>query len=146
VRSGAITKSLEKTVEHDLKGAVTQLRTTGTVKANLPYGLANLLNPSDALFLSQADKFDPALLAGHVPRTPVLLSCSNDDIQVSCNEVDRVARGFDSPSSHVDLVHLSGVDHVLKVDASLTGSKYAKSLPFSPQLNAAVRVFVTKYL
>jgi hypothetical protein len=146
VKSGAVTKSLEKIVEDDLKGAVTQLRTTGTVKANLPYGLANLLNPSDALFLSQADKFDPAILASHVPRTPVLLTCSNDDIQVSCDDVDRVARGFDSPSSHVDFVHLKGVDHVLKVDASLTGSEYTKSLPCSPQLKAAVRVFVTKYL
>src|SRR5665213_144874 len=71
---------------------------------------------------------------------------SNDDIQVSCNEVDRVARGIDSPSSHVDFVHLRGVDHVLKADASLTGSRFTKSLAFSPQLKAAVRVFVTKYL
>gem|GEM_PF-2827991 len=74
VKSGAITTSLEKTVEDDLKNAITRLRATGTVKANLPYGLENLLNPSDALFLSQADKFDPALLASHVTRTPVLLS------------------------------------------------------------------------
>lgn len=146
MKSGAITTSLEKTVEDDLKNAITRLRATGTVKANLPYGHANLLNPSDALFLSQADKFDPALLASHVARTPVLLSCSNDDIQVSCNEVDRVARGIDSPSSHVDFVHLRGVDHVLKADASLTGSRFTKSLAFSPQLKAAVRVFVTKYL
>jgi hypothetical protein len=146
VRSGAITKSLETTVEDDLKGAVTQLRTAGTVKANLPYGLANLLNPSDAMFLSQADKFDPAILASHLPRTPVLLTCSNDDIQVSCDEVDRVARGFNSRSSQVDFVHLKGVDHVLKVDSSLSGSEYTKSLPFSPQLKAALRVFVEKYL
>jgi hypothetical protein len=106
VKSGAITTSLETTVEDDLKNAITRLRATGTVKANLPYGLANLLNPSDALFLSQADGFDPAILASHVRRTPVLLTCSNDDVQVSCDEVDRVAQGFDSTSSHVDFVHL----------------------------------------
>jgi hypothetical protein len=146
VKSGAITTSLEKTVEDDLKSAVTQLRTTGTVKANLAYGLASLLNPSDATFLSQADKFDPAILASDVPKTPVLLTCSNDDIQVSCDEVDRVARGFRSPSSHVDFVHLKGVDHVLKVDSSLSGSEYTKNLPFSPQLKAALRVFVKRYL
>src|SRR5271170_5526925 len=106
VRSGAITKALEKTVEKDLNDAVTQLRTTGTVKADLPYGLANLLNPSDALFLSQADRFDPAVLAGEVATaTPVLLTCSNDDIQVTCGEVSRVAKGF-SASAHLDFVRL----------------------------------------
>jgi alpha-beta hydrolase superfamily lysophospholipase len=147
VTSGAITKSLETTVENDLKVAVTTLRTTGTVKANLPYGLANLLNPSDARFLAQADKFDPAVLASHVAQgTPVLLSCSNADIQVSCDEVNRVARGFDSSSSHLDFVHLEGVDHELKVDASLTGSDFTKNFPFSPQLKAAMSAFVVKYL
>jgi len=146
VRSGAITKALEKTVEKDLNDAVTQLRTTGTVKADLPYGLANLLNPSDALFLSQADRFDPAVLAGEVATaTPVLLTCSNDDIQVTCGEVSRVARGF-SASAHLDFVRLVGVDHVLKVDDSLSGSNYTKDLPFSPQLKAAMKVFVATYL
>jgi len=87
------------------------------------------------------------MLARHVAKgTPVLLTCSNDDIQVSCDEVDRVARGFDSSSSPVDFVDLKGVDHVLKVDSSLSGSEYTKNLPFSPQLKAAMRVFVKKYL
>jgi hypothetical protein len=147
VKSGAITTSLEKTVQKDLATAVRQLRTTGTVKADLPYGLANLLNPSDALFLSQADKFDPAILASDVEKgTPVLLTCSNDDIQVTCDEVNRVAKGFDSSTTHLDFVHLLGVDHVLKVDASLTGSEYTKNLPFSPQLKSAMKLFVAKYL
>ncbi len=147
VKSGAISKSLEKTVESDLTNAVTRLRATGTVKADLPYGLATLLNPSDALFLSQADKFDPEVLAGDVARgMPVLLTCSDDDIQVTCDEVDRVALGFDAAAAHLDYVHLHGVDHVLKVDPSLTGSNYTKKLPFSPQLQTALRRFVTKYL
>ena len=147
VRSGAITTSLETTVERDLKGAVTQLRKTGSVRADLPYGLANFLNRSDALFLSQADRFDPALLAAHVGAgTSVLLTCSNDDVQVSCDEVDRVAKGLHSSSSHLDFVHLEGVDHVLKVDASLTGSHYAQRLAFSAQLKSALRAFVVKYL
>jgi alpha-beta hydrolase superfamily lysophospholipase len=147
VKSGAITKSLEKTVESDLTTAVTQLRAKGTVKAHLPYGLATLLNPSDALFLAQADKFDPKVLAGHVDQgTPVLLTCSNDDVQVSCTEVDRVASGFTSSGASLDFVHLRGVDHVLKVDSSLTGTQYTKNLPFSPQLESALKIFVRKYL
>jgi len=147
VHSGAITKTVEKTVEHDLSKAVTQLRTSGTVEANLPYGLASLLNPTNARFWAETDKFDPETLAGEVTNgTPVLLTCSNDDVLVTCGEVERVARGFASSSAHLDFVHLLGVDHVLKVDASLTGSNYAKNLPFSPQLKVALRAFVAKYL
>jgi alpha-beta hydrolase superfamily lysophospholipase len=146
VKSGLITKKLEKTVEHDLTAAIAQVRTKGTVKANLPYGLANVLNPADALFFNQTDKFDPEVLASHVASsTPVLLTCSNDDIQVTCAEVDRVATGFSS-DTHLDFVHLTGVDHVLKVDSSLTGANYTKRLPFSPQLKVALKTFVTKYL
>jgi alpha-beta hydrolase superfamily lysophospholipase len=146
VKSGSITKSLEETVEKDLAAAVTQIRTKGTVKANLPYGLANILNPAVALFFNQTDKFDPEVLASHVATaTPVLLTCSNDDIQVTCDEVDRVAAGFAS-DTHLDFVHLVGVDHVLKVDSSRTGSYYTKKLPFSAQLKAALKVFVKKDL
>ena len=146
VKSGSITKSLEKTVEKDLTAAVTQIRTKGTVKANLPYGLANILNPADARFFAQTDRFDPKVLAGHVAATtPVLLTCSNDDIQVTCDEVDRVAAGLSS-DGHLDFVHLIGVDHVLKVDSSRTGNYYTKTLPFSSQLKAALKVFVKIYL
>jgi alpha-beta hydrolase superfamily lysophospholipase len=146
VTSGAITKSLAKTVKKVLSIAVAQLRTKGTVKANLPYGIANILNPSDATFLAQADRFDPAVLASHVATgTRIILTCSNDDIQVTCDEVSRLAHGFTS-SSHVEFVHLKGVDHVLKVDASLTGANYTKKLPFSPQLRSDLRNFVKKYL
>lgn len=146
VKSRTITKSLEKTVESDLTAAVTQIRTKGTVKANLPYGLVNILNPADALFFAQTDKFDPEVLASHVARaTPVLLTCSNDDIQVTCDEVDRVAAGL-SFDDHLDFVHLHGVDHVLKVDSSRTGDNYTKKLPFSSQLKIALKHFVTKYL
>jgi uncharacterized protein len=146
VKSGSITKSLEKTVEKDLTAAVTQIRTKGTVKANLPYGLANILNPADALFFAQTDKFDPEVLASDVATTtPVLLTCSNDDIQVTCDEVDRVASGFSS-DSHLDFVHLHGVDHVLKVDSSRTSDYYTKKLPFSSQLKAALKTFVKKDL
>jgi alpha-beta hydrolase superfamily lysophospholipase len=147
VKSGAITTSLETTVEKDLAVAIARLRSKGTVMANLPYGLASLLNPSDALFLSQADRFDPSVLAAHVGKgTPVLLTCSNDDVQITCAEVTRVAQGLTASSSRVDFVHLRGVDHVLKVDPSLGGSNYTKNLPFSPQLKVALRTFVDKYL
>ncbi len=147
VKSGAITKSLEKTVEKDLAHATAQLRTKGTVKANLPYGLASLLNPTDALYLAQADKFDPAVLSSELAKgPPVFLTCSNDDVQVSCDQVTPVAGGLTTSTAKLDFVHLVGVDHVLKVDASLTGTDYTKNLPFSPQLKSALSGFVAQYL
>ncbi len=147
LESGAITVALEKTITSILARAVNQLRTKGSVAMNLPYGLTNLLNPTDALFLSQADRFDPAALARRLKKdTAVLLTCSNDDIQVTCAEVDRIAGGLKNAGLTNDFVHLRGIDHVLKVDASLTGSNYSKNLTFSPQLKASLRHFVSKYL
>lgn len=147
VKSGVITTSLEKTVQSLLAKAVTRLRTKGTVATELPYGLANILNPANALFLRQADRYDPAALARLVHKgTAVLLTCSNDDIQVTCSEVDRVHGGLKGADVADDYVHLRGVDHVLKVDSSLTGSNYSKQLPFSPQLKDSLKLFVAKYL
>lgn len=147
VHSGLLTKSLEKTVKRDLAKAVTQVRTSGTVKADLPYGLANVLNPANARFWAQTDRFDPKTLASDVAQgTTVLLTCSDDDAQVTCAEVDRVASGFASSSADLDFVRLHGVDHVLKVDASLTETNYGKDLPFAPRLKSALKLFVAKYL
>jgi hypothetical protein len=146
VKSGAITTSLQKTVQSLLAKAVTRLRTKGTVAMNLPYGLANIFNPANALFLRQADRYDPAKLARQLKNTAVLLTCSNDDIQVTCAEVDRVEGGLKDGGLTYDYVHLKGVDHVLKVDSSLTGSNYSKSLPFSPQLRNKLARIVSTYL
>jgi len=57
-----------------------------------------------------------------------------------------VASGVHIIGASLDFVHLRGVDHVLKVDSSLTGTQYTKNLPFSPQLDSALKIFVRKYL
>jgi len=142
VKSKAITKSLEKTVKGIAAKAILQIRTKGTVAVNLPYGLANLLNPADALFLSQTDKYDPDVLAAQLAKhTEVFDTCSNDDIQVSCKQVDHMFNGFIKSKVTLDFVYLMGVDHVLKVDASKTGNDYTKSLPFSPYLEKQLTQF-----
>jgi len=65
---------------------------------------------------------------------------------VSCAEVDHLVAGLTAAHATVDFVHLVGVDHVLKQDPSQTSAGYTKPLPFSPQLRAALRAFVTKNL
>jgi hypothetical protein len=142
VKSKAITKSLEKTVKGVLAKAIIQIRTKGTVAANLPYGLASILNPADALFLSQTDKYDPEVLAAQLAKhTEVFDTCSNDDIQVSCKQVDHMFDGFIKSKATLDFVYLTGVDHVLKVDASKTGNDYTKNLPFSHYLKQQLAQF-----
>ncbi|MFY9934510.1 MAG: hypothetical protein WAK82_41545 [Streptosporangiaceae bacterium] len=145
--AGQLTAAQASSLKKTLTAAIAQLRTKGTVPAALPDGLSSLLSPSTALFLSQADRYDPAQLAARLPSgSPVLVSCSNADIQVSCGEVDRLVAGLGHASASTDFVRLNGVDHVLKQDASRTGAGYGKPLPFSAQLEQALRTFVQQHL
>jgi hypothetical protein len=147
VRAGQITKTLATTVDATLKSAIKKLRATGKVASNLPYGLDSLLSPSTAMFLYETDKFDPQALARALnPSTPVLLTCSNEDTQITCFEVGRIVNGLFAAGEHYDLVHLTNVDHVLKVDPTGSPANYTKNLPFSPALKVALKSFVQKNL
>ena len=147
LKAGAITKKLAATVDTTLKTAIKHLRATGTVAPQLPYGLDTILNGSTAKFLYQADQFDPEALARAVPATtPVLVTCSSADTQVSCRQVGRVVNGLFAAGEHYQLVRLVGVDHVLKVDPTGSPANYTKELPFSPALKTALKEFVTKNL
>jgi hypothetical protein len=42
------------------------------------------------------------------------------------------------------MVELSGVDHVLKEDPSLTRAGYGRPLPFSSRLEQALRTFANR--
>jgi len=146
-KAGQITKELESTITSTLKKAIARLRSTGTVAQNLPYGLNSLLNPADAKYLYEADKYDPARLAASLAaNTPVIVSCSNADTQVSCAQTDLVVKGLSKAGATTDDVQLKGVDHVLKVDASGTANNYTKALPFSPVLKTAIEEFVRQSL
>jgi hypothetical protein len=147
VKSGVITMQLAKTVDETLATAVTTLRATGKVNADLPYGLDSILNPSTATFLFQADQFDPETLAASLaPRTPVIVSCSTSDLQVSCSQVQRVVRGLARAKALTQFVTLKGVDHVLKVDPTGSALNYTKDLAFSPVLKADISKFVEQNL
>jgi pimeloyl-ACP methyl ester carboxylesterase len=130
-----------------LASTITQLRATGTARGYPPYGIGEVLNPTTATFLSQADRFDPATLAAELPhRMPVLVSCSNADMQISCAEVAHLSQGLTQGHADVDFVHLHNVDHVLKVDPTGSPDNYTQPRPFSPQLKAALAVFVRRTL
>jgi hypothetical protein len=126
---------------------ITRLRSTGKVAPNLPYGLGSILSPSDATYLYEADKFDPQALASSLtPRTPVLVSCSNADLQVSCSQTDEVVQGLTKAHALLDYVRLKGVDHVLKQDPTGAAANYTKALPFSKVLRGDIKQFVMLHL
>lgn len=146
-RSGQLTAGAAATLEHQLAAAISSLRADGKLPADAPQVLSSVFSPATARFLSQADRDDPAQLAARLrAHTPVLVSCSNDDIQVTCVEVEHLVAGLQGAHAQVDLVQLAGVDHVLKQDPSRTALAYTEPLPFSPQLRAALAAFVEKYL
>ncbi|TDE56337.1 alpha/beta fold hydrolase [Nonomuraea mesophila] len=145
LQAGAITKAQATEVEDALASAVASLRAGGTVQANLPGGLSNVLSPASAKFLSEADRLNPPELAAELKaRTPVLLSCSDADIQVGCDDVEQLAAGLKQARAGTEFVRLTGVSHVLKEDPSRNPAHYGAPLPFSSQLKQAIQTFVSR--
>jgi uncharacterized protein len=146
-RTGQISPEQASTAKHALATAITDLRATGTVPPDLPPVLSAVFSPATALFLSQADRYDPAQLAARLsPGLPVLVTCSNADVQVTCGEVRHLRSGLVRAPADTDFVPLTGVDHVLRQDPAGTAAIDAQSLPFSPQLQQALRSFIQQHV
>jgi acetyl esterase/lipase len=142
-QAGVITPAEADRVRSAMNDAIARLRATGTVQPDLPYGLSTILSPRTARYLHEADRYDPAALAGALPSgMPLLVSCSDADIQVSCADAGRVVAAGRRAAARVWPVRLHGVDHVLKEDDSGTGANYDLPLPFSRQLRDALRAFL----
>ena len=123
--------------------AVDEVRTKGTVPANLPEGLGAILNPGNAKAIEDADKIDPLALAADVPAgTPVLLTCSDTDRQALCNTMTPLIGALKHTA--LTVVELKGVNHVLRDDPTDSIANLAKDAPLSPQLVTALDGFVTK--
>jgi hypothetical protein len=143
VRSGRVTaaRAAESTAAFD--NAIQEFRATGQVPPDEPPGLKSVINATNAHALLQEDAIDPVALAAKLPRDmPVLVTCSDADLQITCQDVDSLVSGLTSAGTKTDYVHLTGVDHVLKEDASRTPANYTKPLPFSTQLAAALASFI----
>ncbi|WP_369803703.1 hypothetical protein [Mycobacterium sp. NAZ190054] len=125
------------------QAAVEEIRTRGTVPADLPDGLTAIVNPGNVAAVAEADKIDPVKLAAAVPAgTPVLLTCSDTDNQSRCDAVGPLVAAL----QHTDLtfVELKGVNHVLRDDPTDSIANYAKQDPLSEQVVTALDGFVGK--
>ena len=101
-------------VRAELPRTVESLRTTGTVPAGQHPIVAQLgLNAANAKFLSEADELDPVELAGRLAAaTPVLLTCSDKDLNISCAQVEPLRDAL----AHTDLQfeHFATANHGLE--------------------------------
>ncbi|OBF44418.1 hypothetical protein A5719_08170 [Mycolicibacterium peregrinum] len=121
--------------------AVDEIRTKGTVPANLPEGLGAIVNKDNLNAIVEADKIDPLQLAARLPDgMPVLLTCSDSDAQASC-ETERPLIGALKHTA-LTVVELKGVNHVLRDDPTDSIANYGKPGPLSPQVVEAIGKFV----
>jgi uncharacterized protein len=138
VRSGATPEVLTAWL-----GAVDEIRTKGTVPAELPEGLSAIVNKDNLNAIIEADKIDPVQLAAALPDgMPVLLTCSDSDSQAHCE----IERPLIDALKHTALtvVELKGVNHVLRDDPTDSIANYGKPGSLSAQVVDAVGDFVGK--
>ncbi|BBZ63274.1 hypothetical protein MMON_45750 [Mycolicibacterium monacense] len=139
--TGRVRAEADPTVLANWLAAVEEIRTKGTVPAQLPEGLGAIVNPGNIKAVIEADRVDPLALAAKVPAgTPVLLTCSNSDGQAKCDAL----RPLMDALRHTELtvVELDGVNHVLRDDPSDNVANYAQQAPLSPQVVKALDEFV----
>jgi len=143
VRAGSKTQQQADSVLSAWQAAVVQARTTGTAPATLPEGLGAILGPGNVKAVIESDAIDPVELATRIPAgTPVLLTCSDSDAQSGCADITALADAL--AHTALQLVRLVGVNHVLRDDASDSVANYSQKGPLSPQLTAALTVFIGK--
>lgn len=139
--TGRVRAEADPTVLANWLAAVEEIRTKGTVPAQLPEGLGAIVNPGNIKAVIEADRVDPLALAAKVPAgTPVLLTCSNSDGQAKCDAL----RPLMDALRHTELtvVELDGVNHVLRDDPTDNIANYAQQAPLSPQVVKALDEFV----
>jgi len=144
VKAGNRTEQQADQALAEWTAAVTQARTTGTApKGPLPDGMSAVLSPANVKAVVEADAVDPLAEAARIPdRTPVLLTCSDSDVQSSCTDVKPLAAAL--AQTDLTLVELKGVNHVLRDDPTDNVANYAKPGPLSAQLTEALGTFVAK--
>ncbi|WP_232284794.1 alpha/beta hydrolase family protein [Rhodococcus sp. R1101] len=127
-------------VRAELPRTVESLRTTGTVPADQHPVVAQLgLNAANAKFLSEADELDPVELAARLAAdTPVLLTCSDKDLNISCAQVEPLRAAL----AHTDLQfeHFATANHGLEELGPLQPgpADLIALLPVSSEFSAAV--------
>lgn len=144
VKAGAKTQQEADASLSAWLAAVDEARTKGTTPAaQLPDGLSAILNPANVKAVVEADAIDPLALAAKLaPGTPVLLTCSDSDVQAGCDSEQPLIDALGH--TRLSVVRLTGVNHVLRDDPTDNVANYASKDPLSPQVISAVEAFAAQ--
>jgi uncharacterized protein len=138
---GKITASAAAVDSEQIDQAISAVR-AGQAPGPLPQFAEPLFSAANIGYEADVDRYDPAALAAKLrASTPVLLTCSTNDAQISCADADHLAGGLRAAGVSLDLVRLTGMDHGLKADTSNDGANNTAALPMDPPLAAALARF-----
>ncbi|MFF1388152.1 alpha/beta hydrolase [Rhodococcus erythropolis] len=93
VQSGQLPEADAEAVRSSLARTVRSLRENGIVPADQHPLLESVgFTPSNERFLTEADRYEPADLAAELPDSlPVIVTCSEKDLNVDCGQVQRLS-------------------------------------------------------
>jgi alpha-beta hydrolase superfamily lysophospholipase len=149
-QAGQLTQPQVDALKADLVSVIASIRQTGQLPAqSLDPSLRRLLS-SNLLFLYTADQYDPLAIAPSLAYLPVLLTHGTKDVQVTTDEVSRLADAFAQGGDNmVEIEEISNMDHVFK-DVEGTpdpATDYTNpNLPFSTVFAQRLQNFADKYL
>ena len=109
-----------KALSEALADAVTSIRTTRTVPANLPPELTRIgLSGINAKALHDEDQLDPRQLIATLPAgTPVFITQSDADTQITSQQINKLAVA--AHGTRLDEVHLTNTEHSLQATGTAT--------------------------
>lgn len=148
---GKLTEAQAKALIGQLDEAIAEIRETGKLTMTLADpSLRLLLGPANVAFLYQADQRDPLKLAAEVPDDmPVLIIHGAKDDQVTTAQVDGLAAAFEaSGHTHLTRLDLPDANHIFRVIEGVPdpARDYRDtSLPFSPEIEPALREFMAAF-
>ncbi len=134
VAAGRVSAADADAVTTALPTAISSLRNTGTMPAGLPFLLQQQgFSTVNAHFLAQADQADPVQLARSLPTGfKVLTTCSENDQQVPCAEMAKLAAGL--ADAEVTAITLTAANHFLKDEPTGSDPTSVSDLSFSQEL------------
>jgi len=134
----------------ELDSIIESLRTTGALPdTTITPELSQVFSPTNAAFLAQIDKIDPAEVAASLPADlPVLVLLGNKDAQVTGDQVRHLMDGFhDAGNEVVHFTALPLADHTLRIvegEADPSVDYANPDLEFSPQAVTAIDDFLAE--
>ncbi len=144
VQGGQLHASAADTTRSSLARTVQSLRENGIIPADQDPLLGSVgLTPANERFLAEADRYDPAELAAALPGSlPVLITCSEKDLNVSCDQVERL-RSVVAPEA-LTFTQLTSANHGLGEIGILAPGQFdaMAPLPLSSQFTQLLTAWV----